>query len=95
MRHVSVRLSDDSRDAVYIPAGFAHGFQTLVDDVEVQYHMTDEFRPEVAGGFRWDDPAFSITLPLEVAAIAARDAGYADFDRVAYTQEFAARSRVA
>jgi dTDP-4-dehydrorhamnose 3,5-epimerase len=92
LQHVVVRLGEDSRDAVYIPAGFAHGFQTLVDGVEVQYHMTDEFRPELADGFRWDDPAFSITLPLEVAAIAPRDAGYASFDRTAYIRNFRARS---
>jgi dTDP-4-dehydrorhamnose 3,5-epimerase len=92
LRHVAVRLDAASGDAVYIPEGFAHGFQTLVDDVEVQYHMTTEFQPAVAGGFRWNDPAFSIRLPLEVAAIAARDAGYADFDRAAYEQEFTARA---
>lgn len=92
MQHVSLRLTDDSRDAVYIPAGFAHGFQTLVDDVEVQYHMTDEFQPALASGFRWNDPAFSIELPLEVAAIAPRDAGYADFDATAYTRQFTARA---
>ena len=95
LQHVKLRLTDDSRDAVYIPAGFAHGFQTLVDDVEVQYHMTDEFRPELADGFRWDDPAFSIGLALDVAAIAARDADYPGFDRAKYVAEFGARNAAA
>jgi dTDP-4-dehydrorhamnose 3,5-epimerase len=95
LQHVKARLTDDSRDAVYIPAGFAHGFQTLVDDVEVQYHMTDEFQPGLSGGFRWDDPAFAISLAMEVTAIATRDAGYADFDRAKYVEEFQARSKSA
>lgn len=92
MQHLRVQLTDASRDAVYIPAGFAHGFQTLVDDVEVQYQMTDEFRPDLAAGLRWNDPSFAIALPLEITAIAARDAGYPAFDRAAYEQEFRARA---
>jgi dTDP-4-dehydrorhamnose 3,5-epimerase len=92
---VNVHLSDDSRDAVYIPTGFAHGFQTLVDDVEVQYHMTDEFRPGLASGLRWNDRAFAISLPLDVSAIADRDAAYADFDRARYVEEFRARGNQA
>ena len=90
LKHVKVTLDDVLRNSVYIPPGFGHGFQTLADDAEVQYHMTDEFRPDLAGGFRWDDPAFSIQLPLPISVIAPRDAGYPLFDAQAYAEKFSA-----
>jgi dTDP-4-dehydrorhamnose 3,5-epimerase len=92
-RQAQVTLDDGARNAVYIPAGFAHGFQTLADDTEVQYHMTDEFRPHLADGLRWDDPAFDIVLPEPVSVIASRDANYPWFDCAAYEAKF--RSGVA
>jgi dTDP-4-dehydrorhamnose 3,5-epimerase len=88
LEHVQVTLDDVARNAVYIPAGFGHGFQTLTDDAEVQYHMTDEHRPGLAGGFRWNDPAFSIKLPLPISVISRRDAEYPLFDRAAYEAAF-------
>jgi dTDP-4-dehydrorhamnose 3,5-epimerase len=88
LQHVAVTLDDVADDAVYIPAGFGHGFQTLTDNALVQYHMTDEFRPDLAAGFRWNDPAFGITLPLPVARISARDAQYPAFDRDQYIARF-------
>jgi dTDP-4-dehydrorhamnose 3,5-epimerase len=88
LSHVAVDLSADNADAVYIPSGFGHGFQTQTDDVMVQYHMTDDFRPDLAGGFRWNDPAFSIRWPLPVSVIAPRDAEYPLFDRDAYTARY-------
>jgi len=80
LRSTSVRLDAAGVDAVYIPAGLAHGFQTLADESLVQYHMTQEFRPGLAHGYRWDDPAFGIELPLPVEVIAERDATYPAFD---------------
>jgi dTDP-4-dehydrorhamnose 3,5-epimerase len=88
LQHVSVILSADNADAVFIPSGFGHGFQTLTDETVVQYHMTDEFRPDLAGGFRWSDPAFSIQLPLPVSVISARDAEYPLFDRESYESRY-------
>ena len=88
LRHVQVTLDDSSRTSVYIPSGFGHGFQTLADDAEVQYHMTDEFRPDLTAGFRWDDPAFSIELPLPISVMAPRDAGHPLFDRKSYEARF-------
>lgn len=93
LRHAAVTLDDQARNAVYIPAGFGHGFQTLVDDAEVQYHMTDDFRPDLAAGFRSDDPTFGIELPLPVTAIAKRDAEYPLFDRAAYEAEYRRRAK--
>ncbi len=76
-----VELSADNGHAYYIPAGFAHGFQTLTDDCEVLYLMGHRYVPEAGRGVRWDDPAFGISWP-EVAGervISERDRSYADF----------------
>lgn len=75
-----VELSEDNGVALYIPAGFAHGFQTLRDESEVLYMMGDPYVPEAARGVRWDDPAFGIEWPEVVGerVISGRDARYAD-----------------
>ena len=64
---------------LYVPAGFAHGFQTLEDDTEVFYQVSEVYAPETARGVRWNDPAFGIEWPLEVTVINERDNNYADF----------------
>lgn len=79
MKHFSLVLDDRSHDAVYIPQGIAHGFQTLVDDCEVTYMMTDAYRPDLAAGVRYDDPAFGVSWPMPVTCIAERDRTYAPF----------------
>ncbi len=58
-----VELSAENRRAFYIPAGLAHGFQTLTDDCEVLYQMGSPYVAEAARGVRWDDPAFAIEWP--------------------------------
>lgn len=80
MQHCSVVLDASLHNAVYIPAGVAHGFQTLVDDCEVLYMMTAPYAPELAAGVRFDDPAFGIAWPMPVAVIAERDRTYPSFD---------------
>jgi len=62
-RWVGVELTADSGSALYIPAGFAHGFQTLTDDAEVLYHISEPYRAEAARGVRWDDPDLAIAWP--------------------------------
>lgn len=85
LQHFGVELTADAHNAFYIPPGMLHGFQTLEDDTEVFYQMTDFYAPELACGARWNDPAFGISWPLgEPTVIAERDAGYPDFDRAAY-----------
>jgi dTDP-4-dehydrorhamnose 3,5-epimerase len=69
------RLTDDYR-MLYIPEGFAHGFQTLEDDSEVFYQMFEFYAPEYANGVRWDDPAFGITWPLSDPIMSERDRTY-------------------
>ena len=79
MQHFAIILSDDQRNLLYVPKGFAHGFITLHDDVEVFYQISEFYQPEYARGVRWNDPAFGIQWPLQVAAISDRDQRYADF----------------
>jgi dTDP-4-dehydrorhamnose 3,5-epimerase len=76
-----VELSAENRLAFYIPAGLAHGFQTLTDDCEVLYQMGNPYIPEAARGVRWDDPAFAIDWPQPPAdrVISEKDRRYPDF----------------
>lgn len=78
--HLEVELDDRSARAVYVPPGVAHGYQTLVDDVEVLYQMTAPYVPELADGVCAGDPAFGIRWPLPVAAIHPRDREWPAFD---------------
>jgi dTDP-4-dehydrorhamnose 3,5-epimerase len=79
-RHFAIVLSSANRTALYVPGGFAHGFQTLVDDTEVMYQMSEFYRPTCARGVRWNDPAFGIQWPpADVRVMAERDAAYPDF----------------
>jgi dTDP-4-dehydrorhamnose 3,5-epimerase len=66
-------LTAENQRQLYIPAGFAHGFQTLTDDVEVHYLISAFYEPTAASGFRYDDPAFAISWPLPVSVISDRD----------------------
>jgi len=77
---VSVELRAEPGDALYVPKGFAHGFQTLADDCEVFYMMSDPYVPQAASGVRWDDEAFAIEWP-EVASrtISERDRTWPDY----------------
>lgn len=78
---VAVELSADNRRALYIPSGFAHGFQTLVDETEILYSMTEFFAPEAARGVRWNDSRFAISWPVPGPILSERDASYPDFER--------------
>ena len=76
-----VELTDANDRALFVPAGFAHGFQTLSDDTEVLYVMSTPYVAEAGRGERWDDPAFAISWPAPPAGgriISARDAEYPD-----------------
>ena len=77
---VAAELTADNRRAIYIPAGCAHGFQTLVDDAEVYYQISEFYHPEAAKGIRWDDRAFGVQWPLrEGPILSERDRSYADY----------------
>jgi dTDP-4-dehydrorhamnose 3,5-epimerase len=76
---LAVELSAENRRMLYVPEGFAHGFQTLADHSEVFYQMTECYAPDYARGVRWNDPTFGIVWPEVPQAIAARDQAYPDF----------------
>jgi dTDP-4-dehydrorhamnose 3,5-epimerase len=93
LRHTALTLDENNRDAVYIPPGIAHGFQTLADATEVLYQMTDTYAPELAAGVRWNDPHFGIEWPITgEVVIAQRDASYPDFQQRAFEAELALRT---
>jgi dTDP-4-dehydrorhamnose 3,5-epimerase len=76
-----LELSAENSFALYIPAGLAHGFQTLSDDCEVLYQMGHRYVPEAARGVRWDDPQFGIEWPEAQGEriVSERDASFPDF----------------
>lgn len=78
-RWTAVELSGDNRLSLYVPKGFAHGFQTLTDNTEVFYQMSRPFVPGQGRGIRPDDPAFGIAWPVAEWIISERDRGYPDW----------------
>jgi dTDP-4-dehydrorhamnose 3,5-epimerase len=82
LQWVGVELSAENRKALYVPKGFAHGFQTLVDNTEVFYQISEVYAPDYARGLRWDDPIFKITWQQPVTVISLRDRNYEDYDRL-------------
>ena len=71
-----VELNADNRLALYVPRGFAHGFQTLLDESEVLYQMSESYYPDLARGLRWDDPKLRISWPVPGPIVSPRDRNY-------------------
>jgi dTDP-4-dehydrorhamnose 3,5-epimerase len=80
LRAAEIALSSENRATLYIPAGFAHGFQTLRDDTEVLYMIDRAYVTGAARGLRWDDPALGIAWPEPVSVIAERDRAFPAWD---------------
>src|SRR5215211_347747 len=79
-RWVAAELTAENRRMLYLPKGFAHGFQSLRDDTEVFYQISEFYAPESTRGVRWDDPAFGIKWPpSEERVISTRDRRFPDF----------------
>lgn len=77
-----VELNSQNRQALYVPEGVAHGFQTLADDTEMIYTVSAPYTPSHYRGVRWDDPAFAIVWPeQEHRILHPRDRGYEDYVR--------------
>ena len=76
---IGVELTKENRRMLYVPEGFAHGFQTLEDHTEVLYQMSEFHHPEWARGVRWNDPTFGIFWPVNVEIISVGDQQYPDF----------------
>jgi dTDP-4-dehydrorhamnose 3,5-epimerase len=79
-RWSGVELTADNRRMLYVPRGFAHGFQTLEDDTETFYMVSQSYVPDAERGLRWNDPAFCIEWPLgPPSEISGKDRDWADF----------------
>lgn len=75
-RWLGVELSSGNYRMLYIPEGFAHGFQSLEDRTELFYQISKPHAPEAARGIRWDDPAIGISWPMKPLVVSARDQGF-------------------
>lgn len=78
-KHFAIELTEKNGTMLYIPKGLAHGFQTLRDNSEVFYQMSEPYSAEHACGVRWDDPTFGISWPPDERTILDRDSSYPDF----------------
>jgi len=78
---LAVELTATNFRMLYIPKGFAHGFQTLEDNTEVFYQMSEFYYPEYARGIRWDDRAFGIKWPLMKPIMSEKDKSYPLFGK--------------
>jgi dTDP-4-dehydrorhamnose 3,5-epimerase len=76
----SVELTADVRNAVYIPAGCGHGFQTLADDTELFYQMSELYYAPLADGIHWKDPAVGIAWPIVPPIVSERDDAYPNLE---------------
>jgi dTDP-4-dehydrorhamnose 3,5-epimerase len=79
LRWWGMELAADNRQALLIPTGCAHGYQTLADRTQVMYQTTHRYVPEAASGVAHDDPVFGIDWPLPVSEISAADTGWAQW----------------
>ena len=73
LQHVSVELSAANKQMIYIPEGFAHGFQTIEENTELIYHHSEYYQPGVEGGLRYNDTALNIQWPLPIINLSERD----------------------
>ena len=76
LQHVSVELTTENRRALYVPPMFAHGYQTLTDEAEVVYQVSQAYTPGAEAGLRHDDPELVISWPVPVSVISAKDAAW-------------------
>lgn len=70
---VAQELTENNKKMFFIPKGFAHGFQTLSDNCEVQYFMSEFYSPEYSDGVRWDEPIFKIKWPIKNPILSEKD----------------------
>jgi dTDP-4-dehydrorhamnose 3,5-epimerase len=76
---VAVELSGENGRQLFVPPGFAHGYQTLTDGAELDYLISEAYRPELARGVRWDDPALAIAWPdCPERIVSERDRSFPD-----------------
>jgi dTDP-4-dehydrorhamnose 3,5-epimerase len=73
LKHIGVQLTAENRRALFVPALFAHGYQTLTDESEMTYLVNEFYNPSCERGLRYDDPALAIRWPVRLAAISDKD----------------------
>jgi len=78
-QHIGETLTADNFRMLYVPEDFAHGFQTLEDNSEIFYQMSEFYSPQCGRGVRYNDPAFSIKWPIANPIMIERDRNYPDF----------------
>ena len=76
LEHVAVELSAENMRALYVPERFAHGYQTLQDNTDASYQMSERYTPSAEGGLPHDDPRLALNWPLPVTVISARDCNF-------------------
>ena len=76
---LGVKLTSDNYRMLYVPKGFAHGYQTLEDNTELFYHVSEFYTPTAERGLLYNDPAFAISWPLEVQVISDKDKSWPDY----------------
>ncbi|RDJ32167.1 MAG: dTDP-4-dehydrorhamnose 3,5-epimerase [Crenarchaeota archaeon] len=79
LQSFSIELNEENQKAIYIPKGFAHGFQTLQNDTVVLYNISEYYNPEYAKGIRWNDPIINVKWPLNPSVISEKDKMYKNF----------------
>jgi dTDP-4-dehydrorhamnose 3,5-epimerase len=84
-KRFAIELSDKNYISLYIPKGFAHGFQTLEDDAVVFYQMSEFYYPESARGVRWNDGSFDVDWPISSRLLSDKDASYPDYKKTKIT----------
>ncbi len=77
---IGYELSSQNHKMFYVPEGFAHGFQTLTDNVEIFYQVSEFYTPNAEKGIRWDDDDFNISWPLQHTIISKKDSSWPKFD---------------
>lgn len=81
LRWAATELSAANRRSLYVPAGFAHGAQTLEDATELFYQMSMDYHRESAAGVRWDDPVIGVTWPMAPVGLSDKDRDFPDVRR--------------
>jgi len=76
LKHIGVELSAQNHRALYVPKMFAHGFQTLEDNSEVFYQISEFYSPEASTGLRYNDPKLAINWPRPVTTISEKDSSW-------------------
>jgi len=82
LKWVGIELNENEHKLIYIPEGCAVGFQTLEDNTEIFYQISQKYMPEYARGIRWDDKTFNISWPLTPTVISKKDQSFEIFKKI-------------